>query len=1613
MAKQTIIWTALPNGRETDGPYAGQLRISIVISPRLTPESGQERFLKAFHIWRNWPASLEQVKLAVRIGTKTVELVRNTFPDPGLWAALFPDDTPVSGFVFKDMSQVNLRSFAVRNILDLARRHYGRMAVQAASTHPTLLPWRDAHPDLKNMLSDYGTRTQTVSTDRLHIEVMEPGFNRLLDPNGKNSISQQLDNLVFNPESRFGAPLPGIGTDSKGNPSSSGKFPVRALPPDWMPPATADNEELAALMGQWKTAAEYTLYQANRFYQRTVPTQQQQAMRRPSMTGIPPAPALPDMDFHRIVASFSDYPALLRRLGLIIDAYLPPDSPVDAALANAEGAQGLMRVLASWSQAPDGLVDICPGTAWEADRLIFTARPRTADHARGRLQLRDANDQWAGGKRGSSLFDVHQVDPDGSALKTVNFVLSAQNLIARSLAIGSHGAVTYTTGDKQALAALRSAGLGISRHGRAGTVAQNAAAAALKNQAIEAGPASASKIALFAEDILRGYRIDVQQVDAQDQGPWRSLCWRHGDFRLVATGNVLELPDDEGYVKGASTSSALPGTNDGQNPDDHYLHETLFRWAGWSLAVPRPGRTLRSRDDPDTGVQTETPETVADTALDGGNGLAVQFKPVRGSLPRLRYGATYRFRARLVDLAGNSLALDDPELEKNEIATDPVFYGRFEPVDPPAMIQRARSSEGESLQHMVIRSDWNEDTASYLQTPAFSAAIALPASADFEYTEQNERHLVPPKSSQLQCETHGVFDTFWTDADGIRQAYAIASREAKSLYDLPSGSIELITPSRLANVSTTSTIPPRLPSVDNPTGDRIAPGEYVIFRGASAQTPYLPDCAAGGLALRGLPGHSLPGVTQPIVLGPSAVIVMSPTQELVLMVSYAGAWPDSQGLRIVLAERAIKVDDPPCSEHYKDEGLPAWDEEQRTLTLFVPKGHIVRLRYSSFVHPAYIDAFGLPGWTESSAAAAFVKKMASVGCEWMMTPYVPLVLTHASQRPVCEPRWQTAISIKRDPGALYADLSARISLHGPSTGKIEVQAQWEEWIDDPDEPAPRLQAARGALGEIMLPENGPNQLSLRPAIDAQIPPPPVNQLGNDAPHARGDRHEFGDTKFRLIRYALLATTRFREYFPEALYEQAEQVTRLGPAASGQNMQTGVEDDPGAPFLEIDGSAMQTVVPASAPPDKPDVHYVIPTFRWDDSTVGQSRGITRYGNGLRIWLGRPWFSSGNGELLGIIIHGDGDNFTGMEEAVSHHVTQWGMDPLWDSSLPSHRSRVTDFPDRVADEPVALREHPGKMFHVIGHRVHWDDARRLWYCDVTINPGAGYMPFVRLALVRYQPNAIDSAKVSQVVQSQFAQLLPRRRAVFTRNGSRLDISLHGYIPAKGPMEYLRDSEYTDISFIPGFGQTPEAGRNKVEVVLQQRDASIDSDLAWNDVSVLASGLAGEPNEDRPPLHPDVLPPPSLFTAARAASADIQARQVISGAGGSRPAASAATGQGPRLAGPAAIAMGAPGISAPGAILQNISLGSLDLGNIDLGRLDPGSHLPDIGQLLDPSFWSATVSLPPMSSVPTRIAVREYERFYTDETVSETRAGARHQRRIVEERLVYCVFYDNLTP
>ena len=1273
----------------------------------------------------------------------------------------------------------------------------------------------------------------------------------------------------------------------------------------------------------------------------------------------------------------------------MIDFALPAGSPIEKLIAGGAAAQGILALEVEWSGKHDPAVDSSPRTAWQADKTRFVTRPRSSDHTRGMLRLDHAGDTWGVvEKEVQTDFDVYQVDPDGAALKTTDFLLSAQNLVARSLKPGTDGAVTYTTGDDQPVAALRSGGLGVARHGRAVQVAAGAASAALKNQAIETSPAASKDVVLFTEDVLRGYRVDVAPVpDPFKGGPWHSLCERTGQYEVVKTGRRLTLPDDEGYVKGASTTSTA---SEGVDPDDHYLHESLFRWAGWSLVATRPGRTLRARGVEGSELQGESPETVEDVAVKG-NGLAVSFTARKGSLPRLRFGQLYRFRARTVDLAGNSLALGDRSLGELDNATDAVGYWRFEPVDPPALVLRDRLSEGESLERMVIRSNAGMDPGAYLSSPDFANAIALPASQDFAYAKVDERHFVPPKSSQLQCEQHGLFDDLMGSPDGIRKAYGIAARESGTLYDpLPDSRIELVTPSSLDGVARTLAVPPALPSAENPVGDRLAPGQYVIHREEAVETPYLPDPAAGGIALRAMPGSWLPGVKAPMVLGPSAAVVYSPEKELVLVVGGGGEWPHTRGFRLVIAERPATLTPCPCAEKFVSDGAPKWDEEHRVLTLFVAKGRIIRLRYASFVHKDYLQALGLPAWSSAGGERNFVLGMAHVGCHWMVTPYRALTLVHATQQPICEPELER-LSILRMPGDQHVLLRTPVRLHGPSSGKFEIEAFWSEWVDDLEKPGPVLvERCQGQLGEIQLPENHVNSFGLEQAVAAQAVDPSRTR-------ARGNRHDFGDTKFRLIQYRIRATTRFREYLPPSLYADREKVTRTGPFAAGHRPLPTAPGDAGAPVL-LDPSAVgeHTVVRSSAPPDEPKVLYVVPTFRWIRSGPGAGgREQTRLGNGLRVYLDRPWFSSGDGELLGVVLPGEDKLFTSIAGEELPFVTQWGMDPIWDSEKPKVLGRAADFPLRVAEETVILQERsgtgaqPGTRVQVVGHRVHWDPVRALWYCDIELDAGRSYMPFVRLALVRYQPQSITlepaapdqprfSAKISKVVLSEFAQVLPRRRAVVEVQGTSVKVRLHGTVPNMGSVRQGLDKAFVEERplMVPMMMMTnPELGRNKVEVVLQTRDPAIDSDLAWHDAATLASSIVA-PATGLLPFISGATVSPAVSTATAAPLFNQPARAAPTGVATLRD----------RL----------------GRVVNLETV--LDVGASRVG-VRPGIEVhPGVGFLMDPHFWEGSATLPATGGRPARLVVREFERYYTDRTVPEKVGDEVRRRRVVEERLVF---------
>ena len=234
------------------------------------------------------------------------------------------------------------------------------------------------------------------------------------------------------------------------------------------------------------------------------------------------------------------------------------------------------------------------------------------------------------------------------------------------------------------------------------------------------------------------------------------------------------------------------------------------------------------------------------------------------------------------------------------------------------------------------------------------------------------------------------------------------------------------------------------------------------------------------------------------------------------------------------------------------------------------------------------------------------------------------------------------------------------------------------------------------------------------------------------------------------------------------------------------------------------------------------------------------------------------------------------------------------------------------------------------------------------------------------MRYQPNALPDAKISKVVLADFAQLLPRRRAEMKLTGARVVASLRGPNPRSGPMQFPVDSEYQDISIIPG---PHETGRNRVELVLQTRDPAIDSDLAWEDSSILASHVVGaEANSSSSGI---LLEPIGLGASVRDRTA-IRTRMA-------------------KAVREAAVKS-----------FETRSGGTVRLDpSIELERI-PGIDVPTFE--LDPPFWEASVTIGPAGDRPRRLMLREFERFYSDHTKSEQKAGATRQRRVIEERLVF---------
>ena len=470
-------------------------------------------------------------------------------------------------------------------------------------------------------------------------------------------------------------------------------------------------------------------------------------------------------------------------------------------------------------------------------------------------------------------------------------------------------------------------------------------------------------------------------------------------------------------------------------------------------------------------------------------------------------------------------------------------------------------------------------------------------------------------------------------------------------------------------------------------------------------------------------------------------------------------------------------------------GAPSWNPGTRTLTVLLTKAQVVKVRLSSLLAPADLDLMAMWHWIMDQAFDADdisrLQGIAGTGGHWMLTPARELTLVHAVVQPLARPIIQQ-ISPSRTLGATYASLAGEVEVHGASTGRIDLLASWSE-----------------PTGEGFKRRDGNSH-----AFEVRVHDPEATSVSLD-----GRRHELGDTKYRHVRYSALATTRFREYFPAPATSDPSNLQRASLAS-----------------FEVD-------LLSTARPLAPSVVYVIPTFGWDahaDATGVASRRRA----GLRVYLESPWFSSGDGELLGVTVWLGPKDFCGAQatppklpfivlpflpDSLKPYATQWGRDPIWASGAPHPLPTLEHFPRAVAVETgLSLAERQDEVLAVAGHTVGYDSDRQLFYADLDLNVGEAYYPFIRLALARYQPCSVKDAELSRIVLADFIQLASDRRVWIVRepdNQQSLAITVSG-------AGYSRNASFACAS--------------QIEVRIERFLDSSEGSIGWVPVSLEPSNL-----------------------------------------------------------------------------------------------------------------------------------------------------------------------------
>ena len=803
--------------------------------------------------------------------------------------------------------------------------------------------------------------------------------------------------------------------------------------------------------------------------------------------------------------------------------------------------------------------------------------------------------------------------------------------------------------------------------------------------------------------ILNSKFAEILHADDLHKG-WRPDVQHKGKWFSLTARSVFYKIADKAFPTDVSDEGHV-SSSDTSSPDGKIVKipESMMTWDGWSLSAPKPVSPLVDRSIQDDSM----PNTSAISSIAEARAHNYTVNETDKHY-RLNYFA---------EPAKGSL----PTLRYGEVY---VFRSRSVDLAGNSLPLSATQPTGTTQTITYLRHEPILPPSLHLHEsagPGESAyVVAVRKSADGKVSSKSLRFMYPPVGGMNHAELHGKFDLPSGAPDPSFYAKVLAIDNRKDLPDV-----------------ITSVNAPPIPYLIDPAcvGAAIKRTGRASKATDVATTGFLPgtswyDAQASTL--------SVVAGTAPKIEGSTGVqglnLTLAPGQDITFLISsttteeYLPLFEQSRWI-----EKALQVKGDSLVKVARNPKFAQRMEAHRMHKPFNFEPTIQRPIAIRVVREAQ---------PESSAQKALDACLR--GQNAALTPTRSVRAVYAVQVP--EPGFAfEKIEVTRDPGTT-AQFEMQGQVHGWSTEELEVTLNYTDPVDDISEPRRKTESA------VHNAKVFDDKLFYVDTV-------PINGWYET------EDIEFHDTKCHFVQVVAVTKTRYADFFPGATApggKKPEPRTEPGKIKI-------IQPKTDAPADGIIGDYTRTysksgiIVPSSKRPDKPEVEYILPSMAWSSETTPTGKVSRKRGNSVRIFLRRPWFSSGVGEQLAVVLSDGSDTHSSDPDYQLNSTI--GFDPAFEVLDQPLSLKPENFKGNSGVKQSVAIQETGKTATLVTYYPEFDESLQLWYVDVEIDPPAAYYtPFLRLVVCRYQANTAKGINpVSALAATEITQLQPDRVAV----------------------------------------------------------------------------------------------------------------------------------------------------------------------------------------------------------------------------------------------------------